>query len=195
MKEKPMPNDLPQNLWQDQPTEEFAMTLNEVRRKAEAFHKKTRLRVLTMMIIGLALLVVFSRSSIREPHSMPRAAWALLALGSAIMAVQSYRWQWPRNRAFDSAETGLRAYRQELKKHRDYSSRIWRLSGLPVVFLGVALLVVPPLLANPAAASKAVPFFALLVIWFAIFIPQRRRQERQLQRDIDELNALERDAQ
>ena len=190
-----MPNDLPQKLWQDQPAEEFAMTLDDIRRRAEVFHKKTRLKVLMVMVIGLAMLVVFTRASIREPHSMPRTAWALLALGSAVLAVQSYRWQWPRNLAFDSAVTGVRAYRHELERHRDYSSRIWRRSGLPILFLGVALLVIPPLAANPAAASKAVPFFVLLATWFALFIPKRRREERNLRREIEELSSIERGSQ
>src|SRR5262245_39844591 len=135
-----MPTDLPQKLWQDQPAPEFHMTLNEVRRRADDFHKKARLKVLTVTILGLSLLVVFSRASIKEPHSLPRAAWAILALGSTVMAVQSYRWLWPRKPALDSTETGLQAYRQELEKHRDYTSRIWWRSGLPIVFLGLALL-------------------------------------------------------
>jgi hypothetical protein len=82
-----------------------------------------------------------------------------------------------------------------LEKRRDYTLHIWSRSGLLVMFTGLAVLVIPPLVTAPQYLPKAAPLFILLAVWFAIFLPKRKREQQKLQRELDELNALERDAQ
>jgi hypothetical protein len=46
-------------------------------------------------------------------------------------------------------------------------------------------------LGAPRLLVNAVPLFVLLAIWLAVFSPLRKRQQRRLQREIDELKMLE----
>ena len=191
-----MPNDLLQQLWQDQPTETISMPLDEIRRKAEAFHAKARFAALAMVVGGLGWSVLASSAFLREQTVLPRIAWALLAGWGLFTAIRTYVRAWPERLAADATpQTCLSFYRGELERQRDYISHVWRRSGLPVAFAGLALLVIPPIAANPQLAPKALPVFLVLVVWFAIFVPQRKRKQRKLQREIEELEALERDAQ
>jgi len=66
---------------------------------------------------------------------------------------------------------------------------------LTFCFVGVALALIPeliPALKTPRLLLNAAPFFVLLVIWFVLFFFIRKRNRLRLQREIDELHALER---
>ena len=74
--------------------------------------------------------------------------------------------------------------------------QIWRRSGLAVAFLGLALVVAPGLIAvvkTPRLLPNAAPFLVLLAVWLVSFLVLRARNQQYLQREIDELNALERE--
>ena len=47
--------------------------------------------------------------------------------------------------------------------------------------------------ANPRLLLNAIPFFTLLVVWFVAFFYIRKRDQQNLQREIDELTALQTD--
>jgi hypothetical protein len=58
--------------------------------------------------------------------------------------------------------------------------------------------VLPALLAavkTPRLLANAVPFFVLLAVWFVAFFSIRKRDQRNLQSEIDELEALPREGQ
>jgi hypothetical protein len=191
-----MPNDLLQQLWQDQPTESVSMPLNEIRRKAEELQTKGRLKALVSIVLGLLMCVVFARAFARQHNTIARLGYGVLVFSCILFAVQSYKWVWPGRLASDAAQqTCLSFYRRELEKRRDYTLHIWSRSGLLVMFTGLAVLVIPPLVTAPRYLPKAAPLFILLAVWFAIFLPKRKREQQKLQRELDELNALERDAQ
>jgi hypothetical protein len=59
-------------------------------------------------------------------------------------------------------------------------------------FVGLGLFIAPALMGpvkNLRLLVNAVPFFVLLFIWFVAFFYIRNRDQRRLQREIDELNA------
>jgi uncharacterized membrane protein YfcA len=90
--------------------------------------------------------------------------------------------------------TSLDFYRSELERKRDYERHIWRRSGVPFCFAGLALAIIPeliPALQTPRLLLNAAPFFVLLAIWFVLFFFIRKRNRVKLQREIDELDALE----
>jgi len=191
-----MPNDLPQKIWQDQPREPIHMSPNEIRRRAQALQSRDRLRAISAMIVGVLLCVGFAIALGRETHTLARIAYLILAFSGLLTTLQAYRWVWPGRLASGATqETCLRFYRQELERQRDFALHVWTRSGILVSFFGVVLLLLPPLAANPRLLPKAFPFFALLIIWFAIFLPTHRRKRRQLNEEIDQLDVFERGAQ
>jgi hypothetical protein len=185
----------PKTIWQDQPTEPIKMSLNEIRRKAKALQMKGRLKVLAAMVIGLFLCVAFARMAAVVEDVVPRIGWGMLSLWGLYGAYAAYRWIWPSRLAEDATlNTSLDFYRRELERRRDYERHIWRSSGLPFCFAGLALAIVPeliPALKTPRLLLNAVPFFGLLAVWFVLFFYLRKRNRLKLQREIDELNALE----
>jgi hypothetical protein len=102
---------------------------------------------------------------------------------------------WPRRLPSDATvSASLAFYRFELERRRDYVLNAWRRAGLTWCFSGLAIVLVPALvnsLNNPRLLLRAAPFFILLAIWFAMYFRMRKRNQQKLQREIDELNALE----
>jgi hypothetical protein len=190
------PKNDPQKIWQNQPTEAIKMSLDEIRRKAHKLQTKARLAAASQIVMGLVLCVLFARSAARADAVVTRIGWGMLSLWAAYVAYPAYKWIWAGTLAADGTlSTSLDFYRRELERSHDYVQHIWRRLGLTFCFAGLAVVIVPPLLSvlrTPRMLVNAVPFFVLLATWLAVFFPMRKRQQRRLQQEIDELKALER---
>jgi muconolactone delta-isomerase len=193
-----MPDEFPdpKKIWQEQPTEAIEMSLEEIRRKAHQFQAKGRWKALIAIVIGIALCGVFAVTSAKAQYLVLRIGWGVLSLYGLFSAYQAYKWIWPSSLAADATVgTSLEFYRRELERRRDYVRHIWRRSGVWWCFVGLALIILPAMMAslkNPKLLLNAVPFFVLLSVWFVAFFSIRKRQRQKLQREIDELNALQR---
>ena len=191
-----MPDEFPdaQKIWQEQPREATQMSFEEIRRKAHQFHTRGRLKALAAIVIGIALCGGFAATCARPQYLVLRIGWGILSLWALYGAYQAYKWIWPGSLAEDGTlGTSLDFYRRELERRRDYLRHIWRRSGLWGCFTGLALVILPGLIASlraPRLLVNAVPFFVLLTAWFVVFSSLRKRDQRNLQREIDELNAL-----
>jgi uncharacterized membrane protein len=186
----------PQKIWQDQPTEAIKMSLDEIRRKVRKLQMKGRLAAVAWIVMGLALSVLFAHSAARPQEVVERIGLGMLSLWGLYGAYQGYRWIWPGTLAADAAmSASLGFYRKELERRHDYARHVWRRAGLTFCFAGLALVILPALigaLRTPRLLVNAVPFFVLLAVWLVVFFSMRKRQQGQLQREIDELKALER---
>lgn len=105
---------------------------------------------------------------------------------------KTYKILWPNLAGSDAdLKTTLQSYKQELEKRRDYLRNTWVRAGLIFCFLGIALVVGPVLVRDMTTPSRLLadlgPLFSLLIAWLAIFIPTRKRRQRKLQREIDQL--------
>ncbi|MGH9631222.1 MAG: hypothetical protein ACRD7E_23200 [Bryobacteraceae bacterium] len=173
------------------------MSASELRRKAQQRESKARFEALLSIIIGLICCVFFAWTFSRTHEVLARMGWGLLSLWGIYAAYQAYRWVWPQNLPEDAPiSTCLEFYRRELERRRDYvRNRWWRL-GFPFLLLGMAMVIVgtgarhaPP---NPLL--NALPFLVLLAIWAVVFFLMKKKLGRQnIQQEIDELNALERE--
>jgi hypothetical protein len=196
MKEDPMPDEFsdPKKIWQNQPTETTRMSLDEIRRKAHKLQRRAQAAAVVWIVIGLTLCVAFAHSFIEDQGLIIRIGWGILSLWCLYGAYQAYRWIWPGSLAEDGTlRASVNSYRSELERQRDYGLNIWRRSGLTFCFLGLAFVVLAAIvkaLATPRLLVNAVPFFVLIVIWFVAFFSIRKRNQRKLQREIDELRAL-----
>lgn len=189
------PGNDPRNIWQSQPTEGFKMSADQLHRKALERQSKARFEALKSIGIGIVMCALFAWTFARANELPLRAGFGLLSLWSLYFAWQAYKWIWPgRLEPGEALGTTLQAYRSELEKQRDYVRHIWRRAGLTFCFLGLALIIVPELiraLRSPRLALNVLPVCVLLAIWCAIFFPMRRRRQRRLQQQIEELRAFE----
>jgi hypothetical protein len=197
----------PQSVWQNQPSEPLKMSATDLRRKALEARPKARFAMLFIIIVGIVCCVVFASSFARAHAALARMGYALVSLSMIYAAYHAYKWTWPGNLPEGAPiDTCLEFYRRELERQRDYSHRWWR-SGLPVLtLLGVVMAAVgtgsrnaPPrwllaLGANKHPLLNALPFLLALAIWVVAFLILRKKQgPKILQREIEELRALERE--
>jgi hypothetical protein len=190
MPDEPPMND-PKTIWQSQPTEATKMSLDEIRQKAHKLQRRAQAAAVLWIVIGLALCVAFAHSFFKDQGLFLRIGWGILSLWSLYGAYHAYKWIWPGSSAEDGTlRASVESYRNELERQRDYGLHIWRRSGLTFCFLGLAFVVLSLMikaLRTPGLLKNAVPFFVLLFLWFIAFYFQRKRGQRRLQREIDEL--------
>src|ERR1700691_321416 len=195
-----MPSELPmndpRNIWQNQPTEVFKMSVNEIRGKAQRRRRKARREALLQITIGIVVCACFAWIFARaHDETLPRVGLGILSLCGLNFAYQAYRWIWPGRPGPDAAvSSSVEVYRSELERSRDYGLHIWRRAGLTFCFLGLALVILPGVihsLNSPRLLLNFVPVLVLLAIWLAIFFPTRKRRLRRLQEEIDELRGFE----
>ena len=197
-----MPSDFPmkdpQEIWQNQPTEPLKMSASDLRRKALVRQSKARLEALSTIIIGIILCVVFAWSFARAHEMLARMGWGLLSLCGIYIAYHAYKWIWPQSLPEEAPiSTCLEFYRRELERRRDYLHRWWR-SGLPLfLLLGMVMAAVGTGARNapPHPLLNALPFFLILAIWAVAFLLMRKKLGREnLQQEIEELRAFERES-
>ncbi len=185
----------PREIWQNQPKEPFKMSADEMRLRAQRFQTKARLRAATGITSAALVCAFFGWSFARTHELVPRLGFGLISFWGIFMAFSTYKWVWPSNLPPDApVSTSLEFYRGELEKRRDYRRHIWRITGLPYMFLGMVMIVVPALIAAfgaPRLFLNMIPFFLLLILWFVLFFRGQKRGQRKLQQEIEELRAFE----
>ena len=94
-----MPNEFPmmdpKDIWQGQRTESFAISTEELRRRAHRLQTRARLEALSRIIIGLILFVLFARTFARVDELFQRLGWGVLSVWALYGAYQAYKWIWP----------------------------------------------------------------------------------------------------
>lgn len=197
-----MPSDFPmkdpQKIWQNQPTEPLKMSANDLRRKALDRQSKARFAAGFTIIIGIVCCVVVTWSIVTAHTLLARMGFGLVSLCMVYAAYHAYKWTWPRNLPEEAPiHTCFEFYRRELERERDYNRRWWR-SGLPLLtLLGVAMAAVGTGARNAALQHpllNALPFLLVLAVWAVAFFLIRKKLGREnLQQEIEELRAFERE--
>jgi lipopolysaccharide export LptBFGC system permease protein LptF len=90
-------------------------------------------------------------------------------------------------------KTGLQACRLEIERQRDLARRVlvWSFAPLmlTVATFILALALIPP--RGRGIFPNGLPFLIVLVVWIVLFFVLRSREQRKLQREIDELKEIE----
>jgi hypothetical protein len=175
------------------------MTLEKMRQKTQELHAKTRWDLIKS-ISGPLIVIVICGFGIRFLDPMLRALLAFAIAWSLTGQYILHRGMWPAPLPGDAAlSTGLESYRREVERRRFLFGRFMLWQFGPMVF-AIAILVTlitslgirnRGLLLKGALLNMS-PFLTLLVIWIAAVFVIRMRQQRELQREIDELNEIER---
>jgi hypothetical protein len=89
--------------------------------------------------------------------------------------------------------TGLQFYRREITRRRDFFRRVLLWSFGPVLLAIGTFILALVKVSDRGIFPNAMPFMALVVIWIAAYFIIRMREQRELQRALDELNDIERE--
>lgn len=180
----------PGAIWRGQPEERVAVHLERiVNRRAKELYSSTRSEIL--LSIGAALIVGVMAWQLAPAHD--RLLEICFAAVITWVVISSYRfrhWIWRRVpvRPDGVAATGLEYYRQELQRRRDHLRNAWLWHG--PLFLACMILLailIRKSLSSYGRLRNVLPFSILLVVWTGLDLTRRRRQGKELQREIDEI--------
>ncbi|HYR43250.1 MAG TPA: hypothetical protein VER98_09515 [Terriglobia bacterium] len=195
MRNDPSGND-PRTIWQDQPTEPSAMTLEKIRRKVRELHAKTRRELLGNIAAPLAVVVFSGLGAAIFDDPPQRTAFALALAWALAGQYFLHRGMWSATLPGDAAlTTGLEFYRREIERRRYLFRRVLKWSFGPML-LAIGALLLPIVtggVRERGAFRNMIPFLTLLALWLVGFFVIRMRQHRELQREIEELNDIERE--
>jgi Flp pilus assembly protein TadB len=186
------PND-PKSIWQNQPTEPFKMTVRMIRRRTQQLRTKTRRELLNSMVVSL-FVVGLSIFGITRVHGAALRGIFVLTIGWTLAAQYFvYRGSLADSKQSDfSLNTSLQSYRREVERQRDLSSSFLVWTFGPIVLVGSSMSALLFAVVRPHGfLLNTIPFFILLGSWFIVFVI-RMQEQRHLQREIRELNEIER---
>jgi hypothetical protein len=171
-------------LWNEQPREEHAMSLEDVRSRAQRFEQKLWRRHIATAVLVAVLIVVEAWQVWRSPELLERVG-DLLTIAAFVYV--GFRFRGYATAPLMPAGLGLTAsvdfYRAQLARQRDLASHPWRF--LAVFIPGVGLSLLGGALDQSPAQTAA--FAAVGVALFVTIAWVIRRGARRLQDEIDEL--------
>ena len=89
--------------------------------------------------------------------------------------------------------TGLEFYRREIERRRYLFRRVLLWSFGPVILAIGTFILALAMIRGSKIFPNAMPFMTLVVIWIGAYFVIRMREQRELQREIDELNDIEKE--
>jgi len=191
-----MRDDLPENdpraIWQNQSTEPSVMTLEKIRQKVRELHAKTRRQLLGNLAVLLFVIAFYSFGIRQFPMLQPLLLFAIAWSLAGLYFLN--RGMWFEAMPGDAAlSTGLEFYRREIERRRCLFRRVLLWSFGPVLLaIATFLLAIATIgVRGGGIFPNAIPFMVLVVIWIAVYFVIRMREQRELQREIDELNDIE----
>jgi hypothetical protein len=197
-----MQDDRPENdlrtVWQNQPTEPSVMTTEKIRQKMRELHAKTR-RQLLGTVAGPLAAVFFYAFAIQQFPSLQQVLRPLFALALAWSFVGLYflnRGMWSAMMPGDAGfSTGLDFCRREIERRRRLLRHVLVWSFGPVLLaIGTFILALAMVGSRDRGIfPNALPFLTLVVVWIVGYFVVRLREQRELQREIDELDDIERE--
>jgi hypothetical protein len=183
-------------IWQNQPTEPSVMTLQKIQEKARELYAKTRKQFLGTLA-GPLVVAFFYAFGVKQFPSLGRVLQPLFAFALVWGVAGLYflnRGKWSAGMPGDVGfSAGLEFCRREIERQRDYFRHIvvWQFGPI-ILAIGTFILALA-MAAGRKFLLNAIPFMTLVVLWIAAYFVIRARQQRGLQREIDELNGIERE--
>src|SRR6266404_1126075 len=176
------------------------MTAEKIRQKTRELHAKTRQKLLGGIAVSLLVVGISGYGIASGDGPVVRAVFGFAIAWSLAGQYFVNRGMWSATAPEDAAlSTGLESYRREVERRRYLFGRVMLWSFGPVV-LAIATLIALILIfgiTNRGLPLKGtllnmIPFLTLVVIWIVGIFVIRMREQRELQREIDELNNTER---
>ena len=195
-----MQNDSPEiaarTLWLNQPTESPAMISKLMEQRSRELRALTRRKLIGTMAGPLAAGIFYAYSMKEFPalRQVLQPAFACaLAWGLAGLYFLNRRMWSPVMPADIGLNTGLEGCRLEIERQRALVRRFLVWSFGPVM-LAVGTFVLALAMASTRQRGifpNGLPFLILMVVWIVSWFVIRLREQRALQREIDELKDIE----
>ena len=183
-----------QNLWQNQPQENFSMSVEEVRLKASKFQRTISSRNARELIVGALLVILFASFAWMAQSPLGKAAELLSAAGVAFVMWQLLR----QAKAATIDEVCLvtdwaQFHRDQLVRQRDALRGVWLWYLAPLVpggalhwiAAGQADLAKGNLIA--AVATSALGILAMVLV-FSVILWLNLKAAKGLQAEIDKID-------
>jgi Flp pilus assembly protein TadB len=170
------------------------ITLEKIRQKTRELHARTRRALLQGILVPLIVIFVAGYGIAWFDGPAVRAVFTFALVWSLAGQYLLHRGMWSATLPEDAGlSNGLESYRREVERRRDLSSRFLSWALGPAV-LAIAAFTVPlvSLGIRKGVVLNMAPFLTLLVIWVVSVFVVRMRNRRELQREIQELNDIER---
>ena len=196
MPNNPSGND-PRTIWQSQVREISTVTLEKlIRRRAQELRAKTVRERFGIVAGPLCTLALTALGIAMGYNPVQRVAFATAVAWSLAGASVLNRGTWQGRLSGDAAlATGLEFCRREIER-RIYMQRRFLLWVFGPIILAVGSLVVPHMgspFGSGGTIAKMSPFLTLFAVWVIIMFVLRRVRSKELRREIDELNDIEKE--
>jgi MFS family permease len=183
----------PKAIWQEQQTETSTMSLILIRQKARQLRSRKRRQALGTVVAPIVVAFFYGVCIKQFPHIHP-----LLHAVFVLSLVWSVAGVYLLSRAISSEvmpgdagfTTGLEFCRREMERQLSYLGGALLWSFGPIV-LAMAMLVAT-LAARASVFPRGIPLITLALVWIAAYLVIRARQQRDLERELDELIKMER---
>ncbi len=183
----------PGSIWRDQPGEEVSVNLKQiVNRRTEELSSSTRSEILMSILAALLFVGVMGwRIAPRDPLQWIGFGAVIGWVAISLIWFRRRIWRPVTSRADTVAAPGLEYYRRELERRRDHLRNAWIWHG-PLI---LACLMFAAILVGRASPGwdrlpSALPLMVLLAVWTGYGFWRRRRQAKEIQREIEELATL-----
>ncbi len=178
------------NLWQDQPVEPVKMSIEDIRRKAQAFETKVGRGYRIAWVILIFCLIGYASFFFIFTNPVQRAGSCLTVAGYLVGAYQ-LRKRGPARRVPENpAEATCAAYRGELERQREFHLSVF--SRLLVFVPGPVVFIMGFVGADLGTGQAIALATALVLPVFLLGVPLSRREARKLQGEIAALDAARR---
>ncbi len=183
-----------QTLWKEQQQEHFAMSLSDVRARADRFQDRVRMRNFIEYAVGGVVVLAFAWTAFAADGVIARAGAALIALATIYVCWRLHHLA--RAAAHDersAAASWAQFHRSELVRQRDALRSVWRwylgplAPGLVLFWIGAGLAPSSeaPMLVRLATAALGLGVGAAL--FYAIGVANARAADS-LQREIEAID-------
>ncbi len=183
----------PRTIWQNQQTERSPMTMLLIRNKTRELRTKTRGERLKS-ISGPLIVVVLGVIGLHFPDAALGWVFAFAIVWSLAGQYFFQRGLRPASTPEDAAlSASLASYRREVERRRFLFSRSlkWNLGPVLLVIATWISMAFRIGILDRTTLPKAAPFLILMGVWLVALAVVRIRQQRDLQREIDELDEIE----
>lgn len=184
--------------WQNQVTETHRMSQRLIQWKARELHAKTRRQLLGTLAGPLAagLLYAFSAKVFPPGQFMLNSVFVFALAWSLAGVYFLNRGMWTPEIPGDAGlRTGLEFCRREIERRRELLQGVLLWSFGPIIFAIAAFILGLSMIGSAVKRilPNGLPFLALVAVWIVAYFVIRLREQNELQRELEELNAIERE--
>lgn len=195
-----MQNDSPESgarkIWLNQPTEAPAMISKLIEQRTRELRARTRRKLIGTIAAPFAA-GIFYAYSMKEFPALRQVLQPLFVFAFAWSLAGVYfmnRGMWSAVMPGDlSINTGLEACRLEIKRQRDLVRRllVWSFGPLMLAVATFVLALAMVSTRERGIFPNGLPFLILMAVWIVSWFVIRLREQRGLQREINELKDIE----